>query len=118
MEVIAKPEEVLCDKEMQPDSEALRSQTRLEPEGAADRCGEEFPTAEEWEELEQSPPADLQALIARLEDVFSEKRAARVNVEYVQRLMSAYVSDRADWEQYAKFDRYRCAQCSPVLFSV
>ena len=111
MEVIGKQEAVVRDKE----PESL--QTRLEPESAA-LDGEEFPTAEDWKEREQNPPADLQALIARLEDVFSEKRAARVNVEYVQRLMSAYVSDRADWEQYAKFDRYRCAQCSPVLFSV
>ena len=107
MEVIAKQEEVLRDKETLPDSESLQSQTRLEPESAA---VEEFPTREEWEELEQNPPADLQALIARLDNVFSESRPARVNVEYVHRLMSAYMSNRAEWAQFAKFDRYRCAQ--------
>lgn len=121
MEVIQKPEMAARDKQidseqqMQTRLEPDAPQTRLEPEpeGACCEAEEEYPTAEEWEELEQNPPANLQALIARLDDVFSESRPAKVNVEYVQQLMTAYVSNRADWAQFAKFDRYRCVSSLP-----
>lgn len=119
MEVITDKREVVLHENRQDANSESPPQTLLEPDApqqtrlgpeAPGLEGDEFPTAEDWEELEQNPPADLQALIARLDDVFSEKRPTKVNVEYVHRLMSAYNSNRADWAQFAKFDRYRCAQ--------
>lgn len=49
-------------------------------------------------------PESLDDLIKELHDIFSSDK---VNVEEVQTLMESYKSDRAEWLQFAKFDKYR-----------
>lgn len=51
-----------------------------------------------------TPPKDLDALVCKLHEVFESDR---VNIEYVQALLSSYQSNPADWKQYAHFDKYR-----------
>ena len=49
-------------------------------------------------------PKTLSDLISQLHDVFAEDA---VNIEYVQKLMESYVSNRKDWKKFAKFDPHR-----------
>ncbi|OWF49971.1 cysteine dioxygenase type 1-like [Mizuhopecten yessoensis] len=49
-------------------------------------------------------PRTLEDLINKLHKVFEDDE---VNVEYVQKLMTSYESNRTDWKKFAKFDRHR-----------
>lgn len=49
-------------------------------------------------------PRTLQDLINELHKVFEDDK---VNIDYVQKLMTSYESNRADWKKFAKFDRHR-----------
>ncbi|XP_074661258.1 cysteine dioxygenase type 1-like [Tubulanus polymorphus] len=53
------------------------------------------------------PPGNLDELIARLKQVFAEDK---INVEYVQALMTSYKSNPKDWKKFAIFDPYRYAR--------
>lgn len=46
----------------------------------------------------------LQDLIAKLHEEFNKDR---VDIDYVNEIMTAYKSSPQDWKKYAKFDRYR-----------
>ncbi|KAH9488337.1 Cysteine dioxygenase [Bulinus truncatus] len=50
------------------------------------------------------PPASLHELITRLHEVFESDN---ISVEYVQKLMTSYKSNRKDWKKFAKFDQFR-----------
>ncbi|KAI8785487.1 cysteine dioxygenase type 1 [Biomphalaria glabrata] len=50
------------------------------------------------------PPASLHELITRLHEVFESDD---ISVEYVQKLMTSYKSNRKEWKKYAKFDQFR-----------
>ncbi|XP_050396967.1 cysteine dioxygenase type 1 [Patella vulgata] len=49
-------------------------------------------------------PKSLEELIQELHKVFDSDK---VNVDYVKRLMTLYISNRKDWKKYAKFDPHR-----------
>ena len=49
-------------------------------------------------------PNSLNDLIEQLHEVFAEDH---VNVEYVQKLMEMYTSNRKEWKKFAKFDKHR-----------
>jgi len=49
-------------------------------------------------------PADLQELIHQLHSVFAHDD---ISIEYVQRLMTSYISNRNDWKRFAKWDPHR-----------
>lgn len=49
-------------------------------------------------------PCTLDDLINELHKVFEDDD---VNVEYVQTLMTSYLSNRHDWKKFAKFDQHR-----------
>jgi hypothetical protein len=51
-----------------------------------------------------SPPQTLPELIAELHRVFS---GDKINIDYVQTLMTLYKSNRKDWKKYAKYDPHR-----------
>ncbi|XP_059140552.1 cysteine dioxygenase type 1-like [Physella acuta] len=50
------------------------------------------------------PPANLHELVNQLHAIFDSDD---VNVEYVQKLMTSYKSNRKEWRRYAKFDPHR-----------
>ncbi|CAL1529619.1 unnamed protein product [Lymnaea stagnalis] len=50
------------------------------------------------------PPANLHELVLRLHEVFESND---ISVEYVQRLMTSYTSNRKEWKRFAKFDQFR-----------
>ena len=54
----------------------------------------------------KAPPkvTSLTELIEELHRVFA---CDRVNVDYVQRLMTGYASNAADWKQFAKRDKFK-----------
>jgi len=49
-------------------------------------------------------PANLQDLIQQLHTIFAHDD---ISVEYVQKLMAEYISNRNDWKQFAKWDPHR-----------
>ena len=52
-----------------------------------------------------TPPKNLDELIKELHNVFSSDR---VNVDYVNALMTSYKSNPRDWKKFAKYDPHRC----------
>lgn len=60
---------------------------------------------EHFEEFKAPPKVTSMAeLVDELHRVFAYDR---VNVDYVERLMAGYVSNAADWKQYAKRDKFK-----------
>lgn len=60
---------------------------------------------EEYCDLKKVPvPKTLDELIEELHKVFSKDK---VNIDYVQTLMTFYKSNPREWKKFAKFDTHR-----------